>query len=73
MPHIIYNPGSRQSHPFYRNKCSCKHHTMKHIDGTHGTDVEKSPEKTETPPKTYDAIKNASGTSTKQLGRKCFF
>ena len=43
---------------------------MKNIDGTYKTDMEKSPEKTETLPKTYDAIKNASGAIKKPLGRK---
>ena len=71
MPHLISNPGSRQSHPLYRNKCTCNHHAMKNIDGAYKTDMEKSPvstrgfvdqrEKTETLPKTYDAIKNAAG------------
>jgi hypothetical protein len=43
---------------------------MKNIDGTYKTDMEKSPEKTETLPKTYDAIKNAAGASTKPMRRK---
>jgi hypothetical protein len=43
---------------------------MKSNDGANGTDMEKSPEKTETLPKTYDAIKNASGAIKKPLGRK---
>jgi hypothetical protein len=43
---------------------------MKSTDGANGTDMEKSPEKTETLPKTYDAIKNASGAIKKPLGRK---
>ena len=80
MPHLISNPGSRQSHPLYKNNCSCKHHNMKNIDGASNTEKEKSPvstrgvydqrEKTESIPKTYDAIKNASRASTKPLGRK---
>ena len=70
MPHLITNVGSRQLHPLYRNKCNHCCHNMKNIDGANGTDMEKSPEKTETLPKTYDAIKNASRASTKPLGRK---
>ena len=77
MPHLISNPGSRQSHPLYKNNCSCKHHNMKNIDGASNTEKEKSPEKTESIPRTYDAIKNASApqasmgrASTKPLGRK---
>ena len=70
MPHLISNPGSRQSHPLYKNNCSCKHHNMKNIDGVSNTEKEKSPEKTESIPKTYDAIKNASGASTKPIRRK---
>ena len=46
---------------------------MKNIDGVSNTEKEKSPEKTESIPKTYDAIKNASGASTKPLGRKWSF
>ena len=64
MPHLISNPGSRQSHPLYRNNCNCCHHNMKNIDGAYKTDMEKSPEKTETLPKTYDAIKNAAGAQS---------
>ena len=45
MPHLISNPGSRQSHPLYKNNCSCKHHNMKNIDGASNTEKEKSPEK----------------------------
>ena len=70
MPHLISNVGSRQSHPLYRNNCDCKHHSMKNNDSVNGTDMEKGPEKTETLPKTYDAIKNASGAIKKPLGRK---
>ena len=44
MPHLISNPGSRQSHPLYRNNCNCCHHNMKNIDGAYKTDMEKSPE-----------------------------
>ena len=74
MPHIISNPGSRQSQPLYRNNCNCKHHNMKNNDdGTYKTDMEKRPEKTETLPKTYDAIKNAAGASTNKLTRKWIF
>ena len=62
MPHLITNIGSRQSHPLYKKKCSC--------NGAKGMDREKSPEKTESIPKSYDAIKNASGASTKPYGRK---
>ena len=77
MPHLISNPGSRQSHPLYRNNCNCCHHNMKNIDGTYKTDMEKSPEKTETLPKTYDAIKNAAGAQASMapqasMGRKEF-
>ena len=70
MPHLISNVGYRQSHPLYRNKCNHCCHNMKSTDGANGTDMEKSPEKTETLPKTYDAIKNASGAIKKPLGRK---
>ena len=42
---------------------------MKSNDGANGTDMEKGPEKTETLPKTYEAIKNASAPQ-KPLGRK---
>ena len=60
---------------------------MKNIDGTYKTDMEKSPvstrgfvdqrEKTETLPKTYDAIKNAAGAQASMapqasMGRKEF-
>ena len=77
MPHLISNPGSRQSHPLYRNNCNCCHHNMKNIDGAYKTDMEKSPEKTETLPKTYDAIKNAAGAQSSMapqasMGRKEF-
>jgi len=34
---------------------------MKNIDGTSSMEKEKSPDKTESIPKTYDAIKNAAG------------
>ena len=70
MPHLISNLGSRQSHPLYRNNCNCKHHNMKNFDGANGTDMENSPEKTETLPNTYDAIKNASGAIKNTIGRK---
>ena len=70
MPHLISNPGSRQSHPLYKNNCSCKHHNMKNIDGASSMEREKSPEKTESIPKTYDSIKNAAGASTKPIRRK---
>ena len=77
MPHLISNPGSRQSHPLYKNNCCCKHHNMKNIDGANSMEREKSPEKTESIPKTYDAIKNASApqasmgrASTKPIRRK---
>jgi hypothetical protein len=43
---------------------------MKSNDGANGTDLEKGPEKTETLPETYDAIKNASGAIKKTIGRK---
>jgi hypothetical protein len=43
---------------------------MKNIDGASNTEKEKSPEKTESIPKTYDAIKNASRASTQPQGRK---
>jgi hypothetical protein len=50
---------------------------MKNIDGTYKTDMENSPEKTETLPKTYDAIKNAAGAQASMapqasMGRKEF-
>ena len=72
MPHIISNPGSRQSHPLYTNKCGC----IENTDGTKGMEREMSPEKTESIPKTYDAIKNAAEASahwsggTKPMRRK---
>ena len=43
---------------------------MKNIDGASNTEREKSPEKTGSIPKTYDAIKNAAAPSAKPLGRK---
>ena len=43
---------------------------MKNIDGASSMEREKSPEKTESIPKTYDAIKNAAAPSAKPLGRK---
>jgi hypothetical protein len=42
---------------------------MKNIDGAYKTDMEKSPEKTETLPKTYDAIKNAAAPQA-SMGRE---
>ena len=70
MPHLISNPRSRQSHPLYKNNCTCNHHNMKNIDGASNTEKEKSPEKTESIPKTYDAIKSASGASASPVKRK---
>ena len=50
---------------------------MKNIDGASSMEREKSPEKTESIPKTYDSIKNAAApqasmgrASAKPIGRK---
>lgn len=61
MPQLIKKSEAQQSHPLYKkkNNCNCSNHTR-----------EKSLEKTESIPKTYDAIKEASGASMKLLKRK---
>jgi hypothetical protein len=59
MPSIIRNLSEKREHPIYRGKCCDKCQSM-------GDKVRsKSPEKTESIPKTYDAIKTAAGASMK--------
>jgi hypothetical protein len=55
MPHLITNPGAKQTHPLYKNKSNGKPEKM----------AEKEPEKTTAIPRTYDAIKSAAGADMK--------
>ena len=64
MPHLITNPGFRQTHPLYKTKPPKEPGPM----GKKGPD--KGPEKTEQIPKTYDAIKTAAGADMKPKVRK---
>ena len=60
MPHLITNPGSRQSHPLYKTKSMGNAMSAK--------SRADSPEKTTAIPKTYDAIKSAAGADMKVKG-----
>ena len=60
MPHLITNPGSRESHPLYKKKSIGKSMSAK--------SRADSPEKTTAIPKTYDAIKSAAGADMKVKG-----
>ena len=66
MPHLITNPGSRQTHPLC-NKKSVKAHNVSEKNPTAGVNGE---EKTTAIPKTYDAIKSAAGADVKVNGNK---
>jgi hypothetical protein len=56
MPHLITNPGAKQTHPLYKHKSMGKPEKM----------AEKEPEKTTAIPRTYDAIKSAAGADMKR-------
>ena len=60
MPHIITNPGSRQTHPLYKKKSVGNSMSAKNRA--------ESPEKTTAIPKTDDAIKSAAGADMKVNG-----
>ena len=66
MLHLITNPGSRQTHPLYKQK-SAKAHTVREKSPTAGVNGE---EKTTAIPKTYDAIKSAAGADVKVKVKK---
>ncbi len=63
MPHLISNPGARQTHPLYKRKCN----------GTSmasGKKANENPEQAAAIPKTYDAIKSAAGADMKVKVKK---
>ena len=66
MPHLITNPGSRQTHPLYK-KTSVKAHNVSEKNPTAGVNGE---EKTSAIPKTYDAIESAAGADVKVKVKK---
>ena len=66
MPHLITNPGSRQTHPLYKNK-SVKAHNVSEKNPTAAVNGE---EKTTAILKTYDAIKSAAGADIKVKVKK---
>ena len=60
MPHLIANPGCRQTHTLYKKQSTGNSMSAK--------SRAESPEKTTAIPKTYDAIKTAAGADMKVKG-----
>ncbi len=65
MPHLITNPGTRQTHPLYKRKSNGNS-----TASVHGKKANENQEQTTAIPKTYDAIKSAAGADMKPKNKK---
>ncbi len=63
MPHLISNPGARQTHPLYKTKSNGN-------STASGKKANDNLEQTAAIPKTYDAIKSAAGADMKVKVKK---